>query len=210
MSDNVETPKRPLLKLKRSKKPAEIKVKQEPVVKTKPKSKLAVKSEVEESPKPVVKTEVKSKSPVTKKKAKTEAKPEPVKQEQPKKKKKNRKTAKWNPPNPPGRFVWPRLSHDDQKKALVFGKECFDKVQKEWPSLFDLDNPIPLKIGIAHDLNAEDKAPKHIVSNALWYFCRTPQYRSVMLVGATRFDMEGKPDGEVSEKHGIKFIPKKD
>lgn len=95
--------------------------------------------------------------------------------------------------------TWRRLSDEDKKKALAFGDECLEKAREHWPHLFDKKNMKPLKVGINHDLIAENKLPENTVNFALWRFCKTWKYREMVKENATRYDKDGNPVGKVEK-----------
>ena len=192
MSDNVEAPKRAVLKLKRNKS-VEAETNLGPVVKTKPKPKRIVK-ELEPEAKPVEKVdEAETKTEETKK-SEPEVKP--------KEDVKNSGERKFKPlqyPKPPSKELWRHLSEDDKGRAIKLGKKSYRKARDIWPTLFNWDNPKPFKIGMFHDLNEENQLKHHELHNAFWYFCTfCKPYKTALAPGATRYDKNGNPDGIVT------------
>lgn len=68
-----------------------------------------------------------------------------------------------------------------------------------WPTIFDLDNPRPLKIGIHKDI-AEVGMDPALVKIALGAYVSKYPYRHTLLAGAVRIDLDGQAAGEVLER----------
>lgn len=195
MSENVEAPKRSVLKLKRKQKPVEPETKLGPVVTTKPKAKKLVKDK-EPVAKPFEKVKVEEAKTTVREQSKSEEKPKLETKEKPKKE-------KYRPlkhPKPPSNVLMRYLSPEDRKKALNYGRKCVKKAQAKWPSLFDLDNPKPFKIGLFNDLNTEKQLKDYELKNAFWYFCRSRQYLLALTPGAARYDKDGNQTSTVTMK----------
>jgi ProP effector len=57
----------------------------------------------------------------------------------------------------------------------------------------------PLKLGVFEDLLTVGILPKDELKAALRAYCSNAVYRSRLIAGAARIDLEGKPAGEVTE-----------
>jgi len=66
-----------------------------------------------------------------------------------------------------------------------------------WPTIFDITNPRPLKVGIHKDIILAGVAP-NLVRLALVAYANTDAYKKTLLAGAERINLEGQPDGEVT------------
>ena len=83
---------------------------------------------------------------------------------------------------------------EQRVQALAWLKQSF-------PSIFSLDIK-PLKIGITQDILATqlDGAPDEVfIRRAIGYHVQSNFYLRRMRPGAYRFNIEGQPDGEVTE-----------
>lgn len=72
---------------------------------------------------------------------------------------------------------------------------------RRFPLLFGPDAKKPLKIGITNDLLEiyAGTATKRDVCRAVSFHISTRSYRRAVAAGGSRFDLEGRPSGEVSE-----------
>ena len=72
--------------------------------------------------------------------------------------------------------------------------------------------PTPLKVNIHRDIWAvAQDLDRHDVINALGLYCTSDSYKAVLVEGAARVDLEGRPSGEVTKDHvkrGIKQLQK--
>ena len=74
-------------------------------------------------------------------------------------------------------------------------------LRQSFPSIFSLDIK-PLKIGITQDILTAhlDGAPDEVwIRRAIGYYARSNFYLRCMKPGAYRFNIEGQPDGDVTE-----------
>jgi sRNA-binding protein len=69
---------------------------------------------------------------------------------------------------------------------------------QRYPNCFDLKNPRPLKVGIAHDLAGAVSLPE--LKIALNMYCGNLAYLSALRVGAPRLDLQGKEVGIVDRE----------
>lgn len=129
--------------------------------------------------------------------------PNPVKEPKPKQ----------PPPKPLSRGE--RIARN-RAKNLRRGQEAIASLIANWSELFSLEHPKPLKIGIAEDILENIKAReldlfRAKVSAALMFYTQTPAYQEAVLSGGTRFDLSGKPSGEITDEqkaHARKQIEK--
>jgi ProP effector len=79
---------------------------------------------------------------------------------------------------------------------------------QRWPKCFDLKNPRPLKIGIAHDLTHElgEAALRPELKGALNLYCGNPGYLSTLRVGTSRLDLHGNEVGVVSREDELRAV----
>jgi sRNA-binding protein len=87
-------------------------------------------------------------------------------------------------------------------KYFARTNEIHEKLQELYPQIFSIDNPKLLKIGINKDIKAEGKieASSQEFSRFFRYFCTRPTYTKQQVIGAKRYNLLGKEDGEVTEK----------
>ena len=87
-------------------------------------------------------------------------------------------------------------------KYFARTNEIHEKLQELYPQIFSIDNPKLLKIGINKDIKAEGKIQATSVefSRFFRYFCTRPTYTKQQVIGAKRYNLLGKEDGEVTEK----------
>ncbi|MEN3262674.1 ProQ/FinO family protein [Sodalis endosymbiont of Spalangia cameroni] len=129
--------------------------------------------------------------------------PKPVKEPKPKQ----------PPPKPLSREE--RIARNRAKK-LRQGQEAIASLVAHWPQLFSLEQPKPLKTGIAADLLDDIKAreldlTRARASAALMFYTQTPAYQQAVHAGGNRFDLGGQPCGEVTEEqqaHALKQLEK--
>jgi ProP effector len=66
----------------------------------------------------------------------------------------------------------------------------------------------PLKVGIFHDLQATGVLPEEDLRGALRAYCANAVYRSRLIAGAARIDVDGNPVGEVTADQVCSSKPK--
>ncbi|WP_406706427.1 ProQ/FINO family protein [Sodalis sp.] len=106
------------------------------------------------------------------------------------------------PPKPLSREE--RIARNRAKK-LRQGQEAIASLVAHWPPLFSLEQPKPLKIGIAADILDDIKAreldlTRAKASAALMFYTQTLAYQQAVHAGGSRFDLGGQPCGEVTEE----------
>ena len=76
---------------------------------------------------------------------------------------------------------------------------------EKYPDCFSRENPKPLKIGIHKDIVAEmgDASLEGEISQALKKYVSKDVYLEARKAGGSRYDLEGKESGEVSEEHRV-------
>ncbi|MEN3262563.1 ProQ/FinO family protein [Sodalis endosymbiont of Spalangia cameroni] len=129
--------------------------------------------------------------------------PKPVKEPKPKQ----------PPPKPLSREE--RIARNRAKK-LRQGQDAIASLVAHWPQLFSLEQPKPLKIGIAADIYKDIKArelelTRAKASAALMFYTQTPAYQQAVHAGGSRFDLGGQPCGEITEEqqaHALKQLEK--
>lgn len=109
---------------------------------------------------------------------------------------------KQEPPKPLSREK--RIARNRAKK-LRRGQEAIASLIAHWPQLFSLEQPKPLKIGIAADIYKDIKARELELTRAktgaaLMFYTQTPVYQEAVCAGGNRFDLSGQPCGEITEK----------
>lgn len=81
-----------------------------------------------------------------------------------------------------------------------------------WPNCFSIyeGRRRPLKIGIHHDILAalDGAVSAEELSEALRCYVSNRVYRSRLIEGATRIDLDGQPTGKVTEKDALAAKPK--
>ncbi|MEN3263067.1 ProQ/FinO family protein [Sodalis endosymbiont of Spalangia cameroni] len=118
--------------------------------------------------------------------------PKPVKEPKPKQ----------EPPKPLSREE--RMARNRAKK-LRRGQEAIAGLMAHWPQLFSLEQPKPLKIGIAEDIYKDIKARELELTRAkagaaLMFYTQTPVYLEAVCAGGNRFDLSGQPCAAITEK----------
>ncbi|MEN3262594.1 ProQ/FinO family protein [Sodalis endosymbiont of Spalangia cameroni] len=129
--------------------------------------------------------------------------PKPVKEPKPKQ----------PPPKPLSREE--RIARNRAKK-LRQGQDAIASLVVHWPQLFSLEQPKPLKTGIAADILDDIKVreldlTRAKASAALMFYTQTPAYQQAVHAGGSRFDLGGQPCGEVTEEqqtHALKQLEK--
>ena len=62
-----------------------------------------------------------------------------------------------------------------------------------YPNIFDLENPVPLKVGIRRDIRAQFPAMNStVMSHFLGYITTRPKYLDKCVEGAPRYDLDGQ------------------
>jgi ProP effector len=86
-----------------------------------------------------------------------------------------------------------------KRRALAM----LETLAQHFPKCFNLEQPQPLKIGIAEDVLAAMPGVSQTDLNiALKAYTNTPAYyRAMMVQGAERIDLNGKPVGAVKAPH---------
>lgn len=99
-----------------------------------------------------------------------------------------------------------------QAKVTKSARARMRKIQRMagyWPALFSLSQPKPIKTGIIDDL-LNDLSIRGIVFGkgslkaALASYTRRYQYQAVLSAGGARYDINGKPCGEVTPEQQIR------
>ncbi|MDJ3783286.1 ProQ/FinO family protein [Salmonella enterica] len=72
-----------------------------------------------------------------------------------------------------------------------------------WPELFNLDNPKPLKTGVLNDIQRDIVARNltigaGVLKSAIASYTRRIRYKKAIAAGGVRYDLNGKPCGEVT------------
>jgi ProP effector len=77
---------------------------------------------------------------------------------------------------------------------------------QRWPKCFDLKNPRPLKIGIAHDLTHElgEAELRPELKGALNLYCGSLGYLSNLRADTSRLDLHGNEVGFVSREDEVR------
>ncbi|MEN3262603.1 ProQ/FinO family protein [Sodalis endosymbiont of Spalangia cameroni] len=117
------------------------------------------------------------------------------------------------PPKPLSREE--RIARNRAKK-LRQGQEAIAGLITNWPALFDVGYPKPLKVGIAADIYKDIKArelelTRAKASAALMFYTQRAFYQQAVWQGGPRFDLRGQPCGEVTEEeqaHALKQLEK--
>lgn len=73
------------------------------------------------------------------------------------------------------------------------------------PDLFNLDHPLPLKIGIHFDIftHFPELRQGGVINVLRWVTCRRAYLAACACPGALRYGLDG-PSGEISEKHATR------
>jgi sRNA-binding protein len=79
---------------------------------------------------------------------------------------------------------------------------CLEILLEQWPDAFDLDEPVPLQIGIHEQIIALEPAlaGPELAAVLAWYTRRVP-YAIALSRGGKRAGLDGKPAGDVSAEH---------
>jgi ProP effector len=91
------------------------------------------------------------------------------------------------------------VTREAQRQAA---RSALAQLCQRWPKCFDLKNPRPLKIGIAHDLTRElgEAELRPELKGALNLYCGHPGYLSTLRAGTSRLDLHGNEVGFVSRE----------
>ena len=91
------------------------------------------------------------------------------------------------------------MNREAQRQAA---RSALVQLCQRWPKCFDLKNPRPLKLGIAHDLTRElgEAALRQELKSALNVYCGNVSYLSKLRAGTSRIDLHGKEVGLVSHE----------
>ncbi|MCB2019504.1 MAG: ProQ/FinO family protein, partial [Burkholderiaceae bacterium] len=86
--------------------------------------------------------------------------------------------------------------------APMTAAECGQALKQRWPALF-AGPAKPIKLRIQKDIQARDPGAftRSVLSGFLHRHTGSTSYLLAMAKGGPRFDLDGKPDGEVSEEH---------
>ncbi len=93
-----------------------------------------------------------------------------------------------------GRRTIPTL--DDARIAARV--DALARIRELAPAVFDLEAPLPLKIGIHRDLVALG-IPAAAVRDALQWWAGQPAYRRAVAAGGSRYGLDGAEAGVVTE-----------
>jgi ProP effector len=95
------------------------------------------------------------------------------------------------------------VNREAQRQAA---RSTLAEMCQRWPKCFDLKNPRPLKIGIAHDITRElGVAPlRPELKGALNLYCGTLGYLSTLRTGTSRLDLQGNEAGAVSREDELR------
>ncbi|EEQ2043567.1 ProQ/FinO family protein [Escherichia coli] len=80
-----------------------------------------------------------------------------------------------------------------------------NRLAEYWPELFGAENIKPLKAGVIHDMLQDAKARElaighGVLRGALTSHLHTTRYLKAIIAGGPRYDLNGQPCGEVTEK----------
>lgn len=98
---------------------------------------------------------------------------------------------------------------NSRKVTAEMRHEAFEFLRRRYPNAFRLADIKPFKVGISHDLMVElrDILPKVGISRraiyaVLDYYIHSDEYKHAKYhLGTTRINLQGEPDGEVTEEH---------
>ncbi|HGJ5877691.1 MAG TPA: ProQ/FINO family protein, partial [Arsenophonus nasoniae] len=128
-----------------------------------------------------------------KQKAKKSPQPEKVKQEHPK--------------QPKVRTPEQRAKNSAKARAKRKAKRetAFNILLALFPEIFNIESPKPFKIGIDRDLlklaaKRKLEITNKQISKGLYFYIDTVAYQKALFEGSSRFDLNGQPCGEVSDK----------
>ncbi|TIU44224.1 MAG: prop expression regulator, partial [Mesorhizobium sp.] len=78
--------------------------------------------------------------------------------------------------------------------------QLFRHLSAKWPAAFNPKAPMPLRIGIHHDIRVLDgELSDDELRRALRAYTSMPRYLARLNAGAVRVDLDGEPAGEVSD-----------
>lgn len=84
-------------------------------------------------------------------------------------------------------------------------EETLKWLTRTFPQCFNLQNPIPLKRKIEHDiffyLPNNNSLSKKSIRKALTFYTYNEKYQTAVLKGIYRFDLEGKTVERISSRH---------
>lgn len=93
---------------------------------------------------------------------------------------------------------------DFDKLKMEKARLCIERLVKDYPKLFSLMNPKPLKVGITKDIESsigKPEAKKIFLKTGLKKYTQTKGYLRSMLKEKSRYGLDGKVAGDVTEEH---------
>ncbi len=85
-----------------------------------------------------------------------------------------------------------------RQKNREAAKAAVELLSSNYPEVFNLKDPKPLKVGIHEELAADEKVSKTKIRRALSAYVRHYNYISCLVEGADRINLKGEVDGVVS------------
>lgn len=77
---------------------------------------------------------------------------------------------------------------------------CRKHLKEKYADILSRENPIPLMAGVVTVIAEREGFSKKVVSQAISPYFRLIEYQKKMIVGAVRYNLEGKPEGVVTEE----------
>ncbi|HAU9688959.1 TPA: prop effector [Escherichia coli] len=101
---------------------------------------------------------------------------------------------------PSRRIPWQHMTKRQRKN-----RRRINRLAEYWPELFGAENIKPLKAGVIHDMLQDAKARElaighGVLRGALTSYIHTTRYLKAIVAGGPRYDLNGQPCGEVTEK----------
>ena len=95
------------------------------------------------------------------------------------------------------------LKRQQAQKHGAMIKAVQQWLSQQWPALFDLQNPKPLKINIAHDIYPALEPPlsKTQVRSALKAYTQRTAYLQALIQQDWRYDLQGQPIEPIEQAH---------
>ncbi|EMQ9344612.1 ProQ/FinO family protein [Escherichia coli] len=101
---------------------------------------------------------------------------------------------------PSRRIPWQNMTKVQRKNH-----RRINRIAEYWPELFGAENIKPLKAGIIRDVLEDAKSRElplatGVLRGALTSHLHTTRYLKAIIAGGPRYDLNGQPCGEVTEK----------
>ena len=85
----------------------------------------------------------------------------------------------------------------------VSKSDALKMVREQWPDVFLISSPKPLKVGIHNEMKQSGLLPLPVIKSALKFFTSQERYLMSIKPGRHRIGLDGKPAGKVKLKEAV-------